>query len=206
MKTLALSVLTALALVSFFPAGTAWGQVQPPSPPADTFTVGFYVNANTAGVGDGTVFITNPGTSGGDLCADIYVFDANGEMATCCGCPVPLDGLLTLSINDNLTQNALTGIAPTQGVIKIISSSESISLQVPKCDPRYAKATPTLRGDREIPEKHPSGPSPGSEGHKGYEMHDAPLSSKEENSLKNQCAVIAKDGSGHGVCSCGSAS
>ncbi len=201
---IALSVLTALALVSFFPAGTVWGQVQ--TPPADTFTVGFYVNANTPGVEDGTMFITNPGTSGGDLCADIYVFDANGEMATCCGCPVPLNGLLTLSINNNLTQNALTGIAPTQGVIKIISSSESVSLQVPKCDPRYSKPTPTLRGDREIPEKHPSGPSSGSEGHKGYEMHDAPLSPKEHSSLKNQCAVISKEGSGRGVCSCGSAS
>jgi|SRR5208282_517203 len=201
MKTLALSVLTALALVSFFPAGTAWGQVKPP--PADTFKVGFYVNANTSGVEDGTVFIANPGTSGGDLCADIYVFDANGEMVTCCGCPVPMNGLLTLSINSNLTSNPLTGVVPTQGVIKVISSSEGASS--PKCDPRFANPTPTLRGDSEIPEKHPSGPSSGSEGHKSYEMHDAPLSSKEHGSLKNQCGVITKEGSGKGVCSCGGA-
>src|SRR5208282_1218606 len=68
--------------------------------------------------------------------------------------------LLTLSINNNLTSNPLTGVVPTQGVIKVISSSEGASS--PKCDPRFANPTPTLRGDSEIPEKHPSGPSSGS--------------------------------------------
>ena len=195
-------VLTAVALVSFFP-GIALGQGQGQGgPPADTFSVGFYVNANQPDVADGTVFITNPGTSGGDLCADIYVFDANGEMAECCGCPVPQNGLLTLSINGDLTSNPLTGVSPTAGVFKIISSLES-----GRCDPRMANPKPALRADSEIPAKHRNPVnSKTSEGHKGYAVHDATLSSKELGSLKNRCASIINEGSGHAVCSCGGGS
>ena len=74
-------VWSVLTVVGFFPA---FGLVQAQPPPADTFSVGFYVNANQFDVADGTVFLINPGTSGMDLCADTYVFDANGEMAECC--------------------------------------------------------------------------------------------------------------------------
>jgi len=199
----ALSVLTAVGLVSLLPA-IGMGQVL--QPPSDTFAVGFYVNANQSDVADGTVFITNPGSSGGDLCGDVYVFDANGEMAECCGCPVPQNGLLTLSINNDLTSNSLTGVLLTDGVIKIISSSESTAGSS-KCDARKANPTRTLRGDEEVPAKHRNSKNSNtSEGHKGYAMHDAPLSSKELGSLKDRCSVITKDGSGHGVCSCGNGS
>jgi hypothetical protein len=198
MTTIYRIVLTAVALVSFFP-GIALGQA---GPPADTFSVGFYVNANQADVADGTVFITNPGTSGGDLCADIYVFDASGEMAECCGCLVPQNGLLTLSINGDLTSNPLTGVSPTTGVFKIISSYEAGS-----CDPRQANPTPALRADSEIPAKHKNAAnSHTSEGHKGYAVQDAKLSSRELGSLKSRCSSNLKEGSGHGACSCGGGS
>ncbi|HXJ83987.1 MAG TPA: hypothetical protein VMS64_35545 [Candidatus Methylomirabilis sp.] len=201
-----LTLLAALGVIGVLPVGYARGQVQAPT--TDTLLVGSYVNANTPGVADGTVFIVNPGTSGGDLCADTYVFDRNGEMVSCCGCLVPQNGLVTLSINDDLTSNPLTGIRPTEGVIKVISAfpSQSISINFGKCDPRLVHQTPTLRGDREIPAKHQhNGDNLSSAGHKGYEMHKAPLSSKEHDSLENQCSVLAKDGSGQGICSCGTA-
>jgi hypothetical protein len=95
----------------------------------------YYSNANTANAPDATVRIINDGSAalipegpqgpsvqGGDLYADIYVFDDSEELTECCSCLVTPDGLLSESVNKNLTANPITGIKPTRGVIKIITS------------------------------------------------------------------------------------
>jgi hypothetical protein len=84
------------------------------------FTTYFSNNAPTP---DATVRIINDGDTGGDLWASIYVFDDSEELQECCSCRVTPDGLLSESVYKNLTANALTGIRPTRGVIKVISSS-----------------------------------------------------------------------------------
>ena len=53
----------------------------------DVFNVVPYANANTPGVPDGTLRITNPGETYANLCAMIYVFTADQQMEECCGCP-----------------------------------------------------------------------------------------------------------------------
>jgi hypothetical protein len=50
------------------------------------------------------------------------VFDDSEELTECCACEVTPDGLLSESVNRNLTANPLTGIKPTRGVIKVITS------------------------------------------------------------------------------------
>jgi hypothetical protein len=82
----------------------------------------YYSNANTTGAPDATVRVVNDGDSGGNLWASIYVFDDSEELTECCSCLVTPDGLLSESVNNNLTANPLTGKKPTRGVIKIISS------------------------------------------------------------------------------------
>jgi hypothetical protein len=84
------------------------------------FTTYFSNNAPTP---DATVRIINDGDTGGNLWASIYVFDDSEELQECCSCVVTPDGLLSESVYKNLTANALTGIRPTRGVIKVISSS-----------------------------------------------------------------------------------
>src|SRR4051812_33237547 len=39
----------------------------------------------------------------GDVCANVYVFDANQEMIACCSCRITPNGLLTLSVAGGLT-------------------------------------------------------------------------------------------------------
>jgi hypothetical protein len=98
----------------------------------------YYSNANTANVPDATVRIINDGSAalipvgpqgpsaqGADLYANIYVFDDSEELTECCSCLVTPDGLLSESVNKNLTANPITGIKPTRGVIKIITSDVS---------------------------------------------------------------------------------
>jgi hypothetical protein len=83
----------------------------------------YYSNANTIGAPDATVRIVNDGDTGGDLWASIYVFDDSQELTECCSCDITADGLLSESVNKNLTAAPLTGVKPTRGVIKVISSS-----------------------------------------------------------------------------------
>jgi hypothetical protein len=89
--------------------------------PANYF-VTYYSNANTANAPDATVRVINDGDSGQNLWADFYVFDDSEELTECCSCIVTPDGLLSESVNKNLTANPITGIKPTRGVIKLISS------------------------------------------------------------------------------------
>jgi hypothetical protein len=79
--------------------------------------------SNNAPAPDATVRIINDGDTEADLWASIYVFDDSEELQECCSCRVTPDGLLSESVYKNLTANALTGIRPTRGVIKVISSS-----------------------------------------------------------------------------------
>ena len=89
----------------------------------DTYKVNYFSNN---GVADATLRITNVGTQNdptGDLCALIYVFDPNQELAERCSCAVTPDGLLTLSVETNLTADTLTGRPLTTGDVKILSST-----------------------------------------------------------------------------------
>jgi hypothetical protein len=172
-------------------AGYAVATTTPP--PADTLKVDYFANANTAGAPDATVRITNPGTAGGGLCAAIYVFDVNQEMTECCSCYVSPDGLRTLSVNTDLTSNPLTGVILSTGAIKIVSTRANSTT----C-PNPTNLTPTA-------------------GVRAWATHiqnsnftitedvspDATFSATEQNRLQTECVSIHTDGSGHGICSCG---
>jgi hypothetical protein len=99
----------------------------------------YYSNANTVGAPDATVRIINDGDTGANLWAAFYVFDDSQELTECCACVVTPDGLLSESVNNELTANPLTGPPrKTRGVIKVISSSTG--------DPTATVPTAGLRG------------------------------------------------------------
>jgi|HubBroStandDraft_5_1064220.scaffolds.fasta_scaffold457170_1 hypothetical protein len=185
LKTLSI----AAAVIGF--AATLSAQTAAPGP--DTFKVSYYSNANGGGP-DGTVRITNVGTNittpgSGNLCALIYVFEPDQQMAECCGCLITPDGLLTLSIDTNLASNPLTPVTLTTGAIKIVSSAGGA------CNP--SKPTP-VTGIRAWG-THIQAAGVVTE----TEFVDSTLSTGELNLLKNKCGSILSNGSGFGVCSCG---
>jgi hypothetical protein len=163
------------------------------APPADTLKVDYFANANTAGAPDATLRIVNPGTSGGNLCAAIYVFDTTQELSECCSCFLTPDSLRTLSVNGDLTSNPLTGIVLTGGVIKIASTT-AVGLSCPS--PVALTPTAGLRAwATHIQNANFTITETASQ--------DATFSAAEQGSLQSKCRSIHAVGSGAGICSCG---
>jgi len=130
MKKLGLSLLPVLAITLML-GGNAFAQNVGDN---SYYFVTYYSNANTSGAPDETLRIINDGdfasaapegVENGTLWADIYVFDDSQEMRSCCSCPITSDGLLSESVNKELTANEFTGRGEmTRGVIKVIPSIE----------------------------------------------------------------------------------
>jgi hypothetical protein len=177
---------------------------------SDVYTVDYFSNANTPGAPDATVRIINPGTTdahtrpgngspgteGEDLCALIYVFDANQQLSECCGCYVSANALLTLSVNNNLTANPLLGSKLKSGVIKIVSSTEHVTAK--GCDPTFINPTPTLRAWATHIQNKVGTAFPSTEG----ESQSAGLGVGEATDLAEDCTVLEELGSGAGICTC----
>jgi hypothetical protein len=166
----------------------------------DVFKINYFAN-NVSGAPDQTVRIDNPGTDGtANLCAMIYVFQDDQQLAECCGCITTANGLRTLSVGKDLTNNPLTGIStkPVDGVIKIVSAAVNDS----PCDPTSnVTPTQTLRAWGSHNQNKVGTAYPVTE----TEFTDATLSAEELGfNLEEQCSFVQRLGSGKGVCSCGS--
>ena len=185
---------TVIAICTFALAVSALAATPPATPPADTLKVDYFSNANTALAPDGTVRLTNPGSAGGGVCADVYVFDVNQELSECCSCYLSPDGLRTLSVNVDLTSNPLTGHVLTTGVIKLVSNVATSTV----C-PLPTKIVSIFGGVRAWTTHIQNGSFVETEG----ASQDATLSSAEDSRLNSECSGISISGSGSGVCTCG---
>lgn len=146
---------------------------------------------------DSTIRITNPGTTGQDLCAMVYVFDQDQQMSECCGCLVSQDGLLTLSLKKDLLSNPLTGVQSTAGTVMLVSAKQ---LNSGGCN--AASMTPAgtvVAWATHLPQSK-SGPLTSAE----VPFSTSPLSATLSSSLQAQCSFIQQLGSGQGLCGCGS--
>jgi hypothetical protein len=163
------------------------------TPGPDTLKVDYFSGANYSGNPDGTFRVINPGTSGGELCANIYVFDSYQELSECCSCPLSPDSLRTLSIDHDLTYNPLTGVTLSTGAIKVVSTAAKGTW----C-PVYPSSLAPIAGLRAWTTHIQYG---------GVitetASQDATLSAAEVARLQGECYGIQLDGSGRGLCTCG---
>jgi hypothetical protein len=182
-----LPVLVVALLVLGIGSGIAMAQ--------DVYKLNYFSN-NVAGAPDGTVRIDNPGLTYGNLCAMIYVFDADQQLTECCGCVETHNGLRTLSVKRDLTSNPLTGVLSTNGVIKVVSAAVNNS----PCDPTSnVKPTANLR----VWNTHIQNPVGAAYPITETESSDSTLGATELANLQAQCDFVNILGSGHGICSCG---
>ncbi len=95
------------------------------------FMVDYFANnPGPGGAADQQIRLVNYGAAGtpltsptGDVCANVYVFDANQEMVSCCSCRITPNGLLSLSVANGLTNNPVTSVVPVNGDVKIVSTA-----------------------------------------------------------------------------------
>ena len=180
------------------------------------YFVTYYSNANTTGAPDGTLRIVNDGDNAttdsegienGTLWAAIYVFDDSQELRSCCACQITSDGLLSESVNKELTANEFTGRGQiARGVIKVVSSST--------WDPTNPWPAPGLRGFMtHIQATTTTFPAPGpgmkvNAVEKGpwfvteTALADSNLGETEQWNLGTLCSYGLTIGSGYGTCPC----
>jgi hypothetical protein len=190
MKLTCKTLFLALVIVGLVSIGAGVASAQ------DVYKLNYFANNGVGTAPDATVRIDNPGLTYGNLCAMVYVFDADQQLTECCGCVETHNGLRTLSVRRDLTSNPLTGVLSTNGVIKIVSAAVNNS----PCDPT-SNVTPTanLRAWGTHIQNAVGTAWPITE----TEYSDSTLGATELANLQAQCAFVNILGSGHGICSCG---
>jgi hypothetical protein len=186
---------------------------------------------NTGGNGDNIIRLLNPngsananlGTAPQVVCAMIYVFDDNQEMGECCGCPLTSAGLLSLSVEKNLTSNwalagGFGGGAHSNGAIAIIAASPNTTALSPGgggaaanggCDPTRNPGYEVTMANNVfgsiIHNQIVAGNPNSDEVAKTTEtklFDDCNGNFANEVYLQTQCGALVGNGTGGGICTC----
>ena len=142
----------------------------------------------------------------GDVCANIYVFDANQEMIACCSCRITPNGELTLSVNNDLIFNPVTSVIPVNGDIKVVSTAANGTTL---CTPLTFNAglldsTIGFGSHGQVTQVINTGGGIGvALSVTETNVPAAALSSAEQSFLTQACQFARYLGSGKGVCGCG---
>jgi hypothetical protein len=155
-----------------------------------TAPVDAWIRVLNAGLG-GTP-LTSPA---GDICANYYVFDNNQEMIECCSCRITPNEYRGARVGHCLTASPLTGVVPTSGVVKIVTTPFTGS-----CNPT-APLTGADAGLAKVWGTHlqvTGGATYVSEAEKLPSL----LSAEEATFLPSTCAFVRYLGSGFGKCNC----
>jgi len=157
---------------------------------SDAFQIRYAANLN---VGDSVIDLTNAGSTGGNICANVYAFSPDEQLIACCTCPVTPNGLNSLSARRDLTSNTLTGVRPNSIVIKLLASAGVGGV----CN--AASPGPLVSGLRAWGTTIHLLPS-GAPALTETEFLNATLSASELSRITSLCGFIQVNGSGFGIC------
>ena len=168
--------------------------------------------ASNLTVGDSVINITNTGANGaslfgpgfggaaGNICVNVYAFAPDEQLISCCSCLVTPDGLVSLSVVNDLISNTLTGVRPSSVVVKLISTLAGTGGSGTSCTNSAvaASAANIVRGLAAWGTTIHASPT----GFATTETAFTPstLSVGEIDSVTNRCRNILGNGTGFGVC------
>jgi hypothetical protein len=168
---------------------------------ADAFQVRYAANLDK---GDSVINLTNTGAvngldPAGRICANVYAFDPNEELISCCACLITPNGLKSLSAQNNLLGNTLTPGKPTGIVIKLLATTPDPTAGT--CDPATPTAANLAPGMRAWGTSlHALPTTPVTYGSTETPFSQAELSVSELQKLTSYCQFIQNNGSGYGIC------
>ena len=165
--------------------------------PADAFQINYAANLN---VGDSFVNFTNSGATvfsgtSQNICINLYTFDPQEELISCCTCSVTPNGLVSLSVVKSLISNPLTPAIPTAVVIKAVATTGTCNASAVTVDSLAAG----LLGWGTTLHQNTSTAAP------TYSVTETPfskafLSAPELAHITSTCGFIQADGSKFGIC------
>lgn len=168
--------------------------------------------ASNLNAGDSVINITNTGARGaanpsgttadrvGSICVNVYAFSADEQLVSCCSCPVTPNGLVSLSVRNDLISNTLTPAVPTSVVVKLVSTVPVGGTCNNSARTVAGTGGATLSNGLAAwgTTLHP-GPT-GTQSVTETAFTPATLSMGEANRLGSLCGFIGDNGSGFGVC------
>src|ERR1700693_2364406 len=87
----------------------------------DPTQVHYFSNLN---IGDSVINMTNTGAAGiGTICVNVYTFAPDEQEISCCSCPITVNGLASLSVDQDLISNVLTPAVPTSVTVELIATT-----------------------------------------------------------------------------------
>ena len=188
---------------------------------SNAFQVKYFSNLHLA---DSFINIVNTGANGaplngpgfgpaGNICANVYAFSPDEQLVSCCSCLITPNGLVSLSVRDDLRANTITGTAPDSMVVKLVTTATGPgpTFTGTTCAGSAAAAGtaafPTIKGGTAAwgTTAHfpgagavPAAPAPFSTTETPFTP--ATLSDGELASITNRCTNIIGNGSGFGIC------
>jgi hypothetical protein len=161
--------------------------------PSDAFQVRYAANLN---IGDSFIDITNAGTSGGNICVNVYTFSPDEQLVSCCACSLTPNALESLSARQDLISNTLTPAIPTSIVVKLLASTGAGGCNA--ATPTAADLVPGMRAWGTT--IHLNTTAAGRYDTTETEFSQAGLSSSELTRITALCGFIQSNGSGFGIC------
>src|SRR5271166_1717037 len=161
----------------------------------DTFQIDYAANLN---IGDSFVNFTNSGNNvvngeSQNICINLYTFDPQEELISCCTCNVTPNGLVSLSVIKSLISNPLTPAIPTAVVIKAVASTGACNASA------VATTAHGLLGWGTTLHQNTSTATP------TYAVTETPfsfadLTAAELTHITSTCGFIQADGTSFGIC------
>jgi hypothetical protein len=178
------------------------------------FQVRYAANLN---IGESYIDIGNDGANGapllgpgfgaasGNMCVNVYAFDPNEELVSCCSCLITPDQTVHLGVNADLTVKTLTGVVPTSVTVKLVATLAGAggSGTGTVCNNSAA----SIAGTGSVvtgmvawgTTLHP-GQTTGTYATTETPFTNATLSAGELSSIVGRCAAIIGNASGFGIC------
>jgi hypothetical protein len=201
MEALPMPKTTSAILVTLFLSSCAFAQTSTAlnAGALDSYQIRYFANLTA---GDGDINLTNAGflaatDPAGDICANLYVFAEDQQLAACCACPLTPNHLSTLSVQKDLLSNLLTPGMPSAITVAVVVTPESAgtcnAASIPVASSSLVSGLlawgTTLHA---LPST-------------GYTVSEspfipAPLSSAELGKMTSYCGFIQAIGSGYGIC------
>jgi hypothetical protein len=196
LRTLVLAT-TALSVVAF---------AQNPITADSPYQTHYASNLNNA---DSVINLSNTGASGagfgsgftanitGTICVNTYVFAPDEEILACCSCPVTPNGLVALSVQNDLLNNTLSGRANPSSLLIALTATVPVTNS---CN--NSAAAPGALAIGMTAWLHAQAASAGGTCTGGTETPFIPstLSAAELNRLTGLCTFAILQGTGFGIC------